>query len=410
MLLHFSSLSSSSLGGYSDKTTKPKWTINSWLSGEYQTQQDKYLAESYGLRDHLIRINNQYQFSFFKKTKVNDVIIGKENYLYGEGYIKAYIGSDPYNDEGARMKMKRIYDVSEKLEALGTKVVVVRAAGKASFFPEYIPNHYFPKKKNSHIIAYKKALLKSGIRYIDFNDWFLQMKDTCSYPLFTRTGIHWSQYGAVLAADSLLRYMENLENVDLPDLKIKSIKLSPDPLFVDDDIEKSMNLLFKIAEDHYAYPEIEFNSEDKDSLRVLIAGDSYYWQLYSLGLTEKVFSESQFIYYGKQVYPGKKDLGEIGTVDILKGYDVFVLMCTEANLQHFPWGIHSALYEELCKEDIDLFIETHLDEILEMEDKIRADKNWFDLIIKQAENQKSSIEEELRRDALYMVEAAHLDD
>ncbi len=410
MLLQLSSLSSSSLGGYVEKAAKPVWAFDYWFSGKHQTQQEKYLSESYGFRDYLIRLNNQYKFSFFKKSNVKDIIIGKENYLYGEGYIRAYMGSDSFDDEGVKMKVKRLTAVSKKLEVMGTKLVVVRAAGKASYFPEFIPDQFFLRKKTNIIDAYKKELTKSGLLYIDFNDWFLQMKDTCSYPLFTRTGIHWSQYGAVIAADSLIRYLEKLKSVDLPDLTIKNIEFSSLPRKSDNDIEKSMNLIFSIANDKYAYPEFDIISENKDSLKVLVAGDSYYWQLYNVGLTTDVFSESQFIYYGRLVYPGKKKLEDIGTLNIITDHDVFVLMCTEANLQHFPWGIHSALYEELCKEDIELFIQTNLDEILEMENKIRADKKWFDLIVKQAENQKTSIEEELRRDALYMVEAAHLDD
>ncbi|MEZ4952562.1 MAG: hypothetical protein R2825_03165 [Saprospiraceae bacterium] len=408
MALQILSFSGNYLGGHTEKTPKPIWSLDDWLSGNFQSQSEKYLSEKYGLRTAMILLHNQYQFSFFKKTNVVSVIIGKENYLYEEGYIDAFIGSDSFDEEGVKMKVKRLNDVNNKLKEMGKKIVVARAAGKASYFSEYIPDRYFPKRKKNIIDAYKNALLNSQLNYIDFNDWFREMKDTTRYPLFSKTGIHWSEYGVTLAMDSLIKYLEKVQNVDLPDLKITSIKTNQKASNSDKDIEKSMNLIFDIENGNYAYPAFEIDTTNKDSLHVLAVGDSYYLSMYDKGFSNKVFDESQFLYYGRMVYPEKKELKEYDLMEIINKYDVFLLMCTESNLPHFPWGFHSGMYELLCKEDIDLFVQNHLEEIEEMEEKIRQDKNWYDLIVKQAETQKTSIEEELRRDALYMVEASYL--
>ena len=408
-LLQLFGLSGNYLGGHVERAAQPLWSWDNWISGDYQSKEEKYLSERYGLRTDMIHIHNQYRFSFFRKTNTRSVIIGKEDYLFEDGYIQAYIGSDNFDDEGVKMKVKRLEDVNKKLLEMGKKVVVVRAAGKASYFPEYIPDHYFPKKKKNIIDSYRKALSKSNLFYVDFNDWFLEMKDTSSYPLFPKTGIHWSEYGAALAMDSLINYLEKIEGVDLPDLTWRDLKISPKPLKTDKDIERSMNLIFPIEKGPYAYPEIVFDTINKDQIKVLVVGDSYYLQMYDAGLSKKVFNESRFLFYGRLVYPEKKELGEYGLLNLVADHDIILFICTESNLQHFPWGVHSRLYEELCKEEIEIFIQEHLNEIIEMEDKIRADKAWYDLIVKQAENQKTSIEEELRRDALYMVEASYLE-
>lgn len=408
MAMHLFSLSENYLGGYSVKTPKPTLNCDEWLSGNFQTQSEKYLSEKFGLRAFMVSLNNQYQFSFFRKTNVVSVIIGKEDYLFEEGYIDAFIGSNSFDDEGVKMKVKRLNDVNNKIKEMGKKIVVVRAAGKASYFPEYIPDRYFPKKEKNIIDAYKSALSKSQLDYIDFNDWFMEMKDTIRYPLFSKTGIHWSEFGVALAMDSLIKYLEKVENVDLPDMTITGLRTNKRPSNSDKDIEKSMNLIFNIENNKYAYPEFEIDTINKDKLHVLAVGDSYYLQLFDKGLSKNVFNESQFLYYGKMIYPERKEFKEFDIMEIINKYDVFLLMCTESNLPHFPWGFHSSLYELLCKKDIDLFIQNHLEEIEKMEEKIRQDKNWYDLIIKQAETQKTSIEEELRRDALYMVEAGYL--
>ncbi|HFA47859.1 MAG TPA: hypothetical protein ENJ95_02435 [Bacteroidetes bacterium] len=404
------SLSENNLKGYSEKAEKPEWSIGNWLSGSFQSQGEKYLSQNFGARDVLVKLDNQYRFSFFEKSNVRDLVVGKNGYLFEEGYIKAYIGSEYIGDKSVKKKLQRLVAVEKKLKELGKELLIVAAAGKASFFPEYIPDHYFPRRETNNIDEHKKAFTDSGLNYIDFNEWFVQMKDTSRYPLFPKTGIHWTEYGMTLAADSLVHYLEKLEGIDLPDIKIKDIELLPKPHRTDNDIEKSMNLFFDIPTDGmiYAYPKIEYHSENKDSLKVLVVGDSYYWQMYSMKLSKNVFNNGQFLYYGGQIYPGAGRLENDDLMDFISSYDVIVMMCTEANLKSFPWGLQNSLYELLCKDEHDLFIQAHLEEILEQEDKIRADEKWFKEIKEAAKNAKMEVDEVLRKDAVFVVENRYL--
>jgi len=190
------------LKGYNEKVERPEFKMTDWFSGAYQSQMDKRTQSKFGFRSVFIRLKNQLDYSFFDEIHAQDVVEGKSGYLYAEIYIKAYKGEKFIGNE---------YDTIEKT----------------------ISNYTF----------YRQQLLEQQVDFIDFNDWFLQIKDTSQYALYPKNGIHWSHYADCLVADSLLNYIEGYQKVDVPDIVWTGIQTKTKPKFRDNDLEESMNLL-----------------------------------------------------------------------------------------------------------------------------------------------------------------------
>src|SRR4051812_45271689 len=85
----FSFAKTKPLKGAFELPDKKPFTINDWFEGNFQQAYDNYYETHIGLREVLIRIKNQIEFSLFNQT-TSWTIIGKDNYLYEEGYINAY--------------------------------------------------------------------------------------------------------------------------------------------------------------------------------------------------------------------------------------------------------------------------------------------------------------------------------
>ena len=196
------------LKGWVNEPEAVRFSIKKWFSGEYQVKQEEYLNEMFGFRSSFVRINNQIAFNLFNKAKANGVIIGKNNYLFEENYIKAYYGTDFIGIDSINKRMQRVKFVQDTLAKLNKTLVLIYAAGKGSFYPEYFPDEYKKEKTKTNYeyhIKFSKAL---GLNFIDFNKYFLENKSKSKYPLYPQYGIHWSNYGTALAADSILRYVE----------------------------------------------------------------------------------------------------------------------------------------------------------------------------------------------------------
>ena len=338
--------------GWSEKIKKPKFSKQNWFNGNYQKTQDEYIKQNVGYKRFFVRFYNQFYYSFFNEAKANSVIIGKQNYLYETPYIDAYLGKSYVGKNAIRSKVEKLKKISDTLKTKGIDIIVILAPGKASFYPEYIPERFQKEKRTTNNYeAYKEQLNKSDVLLLDFHNWFRQMKDSSPHPLFPKTGIHWSSYGEVLVADSLVKYIDALNPLQsMPSFSIKSINTSSKMKHRDDDIEKGMNLLFDIPDLVMAYPKYHLEKSTKEkNTKVLSIADSYYWGLYNLGLSKHTFGNGQFWFYNKKIYPkpeeGPQLVSELNLVETVEKNDVIILMSTDATLHRFAFGFIDQLYE-----------------------------------------------------------------
>ena len=312
-----------------------------WLNADYQQKKEEYLNAGFGLRSLFVRANNQIAYSLFSKAKANGVIIGKENYLYEEDYIKSYYGKNYIGDDSIAHTIARLKFISDTLTKLGKQLLVVFAPGKASFYPEYIPDSYLPINEKTNYKSFSSAAIASKLNIIDFNKWYVDNKQKSKYPLYPKYGIHWSTYGTVLAADSLTKKIGELRQIVLPKIKITDIQLSK-PFDSDYDIADGMNLLFKNKSFDMAYPKTMIESANGSAKpKVLVISDSFYWGLYNMGISN-CFQDDHFWYYNKQVFP-ESATNELLTDNLNIGdefikHDIFVIISTEATLNKIGWG------------------------------------------------------------------------
>jgi hypothetical protein len=322
--------------------------VKDWLSGDYQKNTEKYLNETFGFRNTFIRLNNQIAFNLFKKAKANGVIIGKENYLYEENYIKAYTGTDFIGEDSIADRMLKIKFIQDTLKSMNKSIFLVFAAGKASFYPEYIPDKYLLKKGPTNYDTYLKYARKLKINHIDFNKYFVDHKHNSKYLLYPTYGIHWSYYGMSIAADSIIHYVEKLRNTEMNHMECKGYTMDQAKA-TDYDIGDGMNLLFKLDGPMMAYPELHFGDDSlKSKPSFLVISDSFYWEMYNYGISS-AFSNSNFWYYNKQIYPDsfekEKLASQIDLKEEIKNHDVIMIMATEATLPKLGWDFVENVYK-----------------------------------------------------------------
>lgn len=331
----------------------PEFNAKSWFAGEFQEGFESYINDNIGVRPVFVRIRNQIAYSFFDEAKARGVIRGKDDYLYELNYIRAYNGEDFIGEDSILKKVEQIKLVQDTLQKMGKSLIVCLAVGKGSYYPEYIPEDY----KKSHTEEtnynyYARLLKEKGVNTVDFNKWFLDMKDTCSCMLYPKYGIHWSDYGMLLAADSLIKYTEFIHGQNMPNLELGSIKRKKKISRGDYDIASGMNLLFQLRTDAMCYPQYKWvKSDSAKQPKVTVIADSFYWAMFNMGIGSSSFNYGGFWFYNNAIYPDSYE-GNVYVKDVdfgqkLEETDVFILMSTDANLYRFPFGFANQAVEFL---------------------------------------------------------------
>lgn len=400
------------LNGSFETVEKPEFSWHSWFEGAYQPKQEKYLNETIGFRSFFVRLYNQLHFSLYSQAKANSVIVGLDDYLYEENYIKAHLGRDFIGEKNIKEKVRKLEQLSDSLKTKNIDLIVILAPGKGSFYSEFIPKKYhLNKRSTTNYEVYNREISKTDVHLIDFHSWFRKMKHSSRYPLFPKTGIHWSKYGEFLAADSIIHYINSIRSDKfVPELLLDKVEMSSTMWDSDDDIEKGMNLLFEIKDLEMGYPHFQIQKIDTtNKIKALTIADSYYWGMYNWGCSRDIFNEGQFWYYNKQIFPNTEssptNVSDIDFIEEVEKNDVVILLSTDANLHRFAFGFIDQLYDAYVfpnkkqsrnkkskEERIQVYIRA-----------IKETPKWISTIKKKAAKENIPLEDAIRKNAEYMV-------
>lgn len=376
--------------------TKPVFNWTDWFAGKYQTAAEEYINESFGFRNSLVRVNNQLAFSFFGKANAENIVVGKNNYLFQRPSINAYFGLDFLGKEQIEARMNRLKFISDTLSKLNKNLILIFGTGKGSFFPEYIPGIFQTENKKTNFELQAEYAQKIGLNLIDFNKYFINLKKSAPYPLYPQYGIHWSRYGGCLVTDSVLHYIESLRNIDMPELIIDTIEMRR-PENEDYDIAGGMNLLFRLKSFDMAYPKIRYESDSgKTKPSVLVIGDSFYWGMSNMDIS-KAFSKNTFWFYNNRGTAGA--LHELSVAmrlkmaEEIKDYDVVILIGTEASMPDWGWGFIEnsyCYYKGISMTELEELL--FQDKVTYMKERLKRDKTKMERITEMAKRNHISVD------------------
>lgn len=372
-----------------------------WDSGEYQQQVEKYLKDHAGFRNFLVRLYNQLDYSLFSKANAEGVTIGKNRQLYEYDYIRSWLGADYPGDSFIRKKLGRVRYVQEFLKReKGIDLIVVFEPGKASFYPEHIPEKYTGLKAGpSTYELYVGRAKEMGLEFVDFQEYFMQLKAESPFPLFPKYGTHWSEYGAVLAADSLIRFIERIRGINLAEVETRDVEISKRPRKTDDDVAKTMNLLIPPISEKLAYPILDFDTTGKsDEPMVLVVADSYYWNIFNTRIPRHLFANETFWYFNALVYPDyyyqPVRTGDLDLRSEVEKQDVIFLMVTERFVHKFDWTFIDQLFSLYAPDWLE-------DPVYNRINSVMANDPWYREVMDKARKKNISLEEALVLEAKY---------
>jgi len=299
----------------------------------------------------------------------------------------------------------KLEKIREKLKKNNTEFIIVLAPGKGHYYPEYIPDYMNRPKQKSNYDLYKELLEKSDIPTFDVNNWFLKMKDTIQYPLFPKTGTHWSDYGATLVADSLIYFVEDLMGYKMAHFSWEEIELSDKPRNADNDLEKTMNLFTEIPQIVHAYP-IPVKDDNTNNITkpsVIGIGDSFFWHLFHWPFAWSI-GEFKYYYYFNSIFPDnyskKTTVYDIDLTDQLFSSNLLILLTSTANLNNIGYGFIDYTYPLLLPENFTskkLLIEKYTNRIINNQDLMK-------MIREKAIVKNISVDSMIYLDANYLAE------
>lgn len=355
------------LAGVTPEVKFPKLSWNSFQSGRFQRTTEQYIRQHYGYRPNTIRLYNQYLWDCYHKTyNASMISFGKEGWLYEPWFVEDYYHGGTYSQAKDSLTLAkafdqeafRLYQLQHILKSYGTTLLVCQAPGKDVVYPEYLPDDTVttrPKQLSARNY-YKDKCNLLGINYIDMESQFLGMKDTAHFDLFPQKGTHWSNLAALYAADSLFRYIESHQCQHMNRLIIGTpyIDKCRKP---DYDLEELLNLIRPLKKRPQQYADVrveKVNGSVKPKL--IVIGDSFYWNICSQIPMDSLFSTSAYWYYNSTVYFDSlhHNTREVDLVEELLSADAVLLLYSSTQLYKLNDDFTQQALMALCCDPEDL--------------------------------------------------------
>ena len=362
---HFKPFKTKELMGYFMKPNKPQFRWEWYKNGYFQEHLEKYITNNYGFREPIIRLYHQYCWDFFGKEYVSYIYSGKERWLYYGHNIEDYYGTEMYQwypdaeaaREGYEQEVRLLNKVKGILADYDVTLLTFIAPSKSIIYPEYLPRREHDTTTLNAREYFIKRFAETDMPCFDMNEYFLRMKDTCSFYLFPPTGDHWN-FSCVYATDSLLRFMEQQRHIRLPQIEYGNEYLSEcrigEPM--NRDLEGELNLMRPIRFDHkFDYKERDYwLTSDSTTVKpsALFIGNSFLLRTMAYIPPKEVFSDFQFWYYNRVVYQDvDKIIDSVNTLnrlDYLLDADYIVWFSSSSQMYRATEGFAEDAIIQLC--------------------------------------------------------------
>lgn len=158
-----------------------------------------YLADHFTLRAQLVTAQSGLK-GFFGVSSKEDVVMGKDGWLYFQKTMPDYMGETALSAVQAQ-RLQRVGDLmAEYVEGQGATFALTIAPNKATIYPEYVP-YYYPSATTPSPLTTLNAALKEEDWYVDMAAALTAEKGT---QLYHKRDSHWNNLGARVGYDALM--------------------------------------------------------------------------------------------------------------------------------------------------------------------------------------------------------------
>lgn len=321
--------------------------ISDIWNGKWQVEYENQLTSNLKIREWLIPIRNQIMYSVFGKSPNSNIIIGKNQNLYEEEYIcfetQIY---EPMSGEEIDVLVNKLKTLDTNLKNKGKHLFVFITPSKAEIYFEDIPDKYMnispENRTESTYSLFVKALEQTDIAWYDSTEDVRRLKETAEFPVFPKTGTHWSNVTGMICAEYLADSMEEQLGINLPEIEV-SYEVCDEPVAPDTDIYNLLNLIQKPKETFYK-PIVKSVDSEKENYNIFARGGSFMGQ--SLGdliehgyFAESYYLENTFAICPEGTYSGSFDsYDKLPVRDMIDNSDIIFLEVNEEAVNRMSFG------------------------------------------------------------------------
>lgn len=176
---------------------KEDGSINSDFFAEF----DDYMSDNFGFRSFLVNAFSTVKASVFKTSSEEDVIIGKDDWLFYSETLDDYTRNGVLSKDDIYSIGKTLDLINEYVESKGGKLVFFIAPNKNTIYPEKMPYYYRKGSGSSNLELLSNALADRAY-YLNIVPILEEGKKTTQ--IYHSLDSHWNNMGAAIGFNAMM--------------------------------------------------------------------------------------------------------------------------------------------------------------------------------------------------------------
>ncbi len=170
------------------------------VNGAFTTQLDTWMSEHFPFRSEWISANNYWKAALFATSDEQQVIVGKEDWLYFADTLPDYFGENGLSDTALGQIRTTLSLMNEAVTAAGGRFVFAVAPNKNTVYPAYMPARY-QKATAPGNLERLTALLQGETYFADL----LAALQPGEELLYHQRDTHWNTLGALMGYRAMMK-------------------------------------------------------------------------------------------------------------------------------------------------------------------------------------------------------------
>jgi len=170
------------------------------VNPDYFSELSDYLADHTAFRAELITARAHAAAALFGESSSDQVILGKDGWLFYARELPDYEGSEPMSDRQIWCAARSLYLMQEYASAHGAAFLFAAAPNKSTIYPQQMPGRYQKSALPGNLDRFYEELARQGVAYADVRP-ALREAQAQTYLAWDS---HWNGYGSALAHDAIM--------------------------------------------------------------------------------------------------------------------------------------------------------------------------------------------------------------
>lgn len=153
-------------------------------------------------------VKAQKNVSYYEDSGIYGVVIGYNYMSYFDDCLPDFLGTNLISEkeiESLKTRTaKKIQDLRDK--GCSAEIIYLLSPNPMRVWPEDVPKRYTEFKGDTLLRQWKAGVTAGGATVIDLSDVMMERKND-EFKIWHKTDSHWSEYGALIAYEELMKYI-----------------------------------------------------------------------------------------------------------------------------------------------------------------------------------------------------------